>query len=106
TGMPRAGVRSVGSVGNFAKFVTIRNVHAYDNGKWGIFTGFVDDLFIENNETSGSAIEHGIYVSNSGDRPTIRGNVSWGNRANGIHMNGDASLGGDGIISGALVSGN
>ncbi|MCC6492843.1 MAG: right-handed parallel beta-helix repeat-containing protein [Pirellulales bacterium] len=106
TGMPRAGIRTVGAEDDFAEFVTIRNVHAYDNGRWGIFTGFVDDLLIENNETSGSAIEHGIYVSNSGDRPTIRGNASWGNRANGIHMNGDASLGGDGIISGAVVSGN
>jgi parallel beta-helix repeat protein len=101
TGMPRAGVRSV-----LGEFVTIRNVHAYDNDRWGIFTGFVDDLLIENNETSGSAIEHGIYVSNSGDRPVLRGNKSWGNRGSGIHMNGDVSQGGDGIISDALVTGN
>jgi len=106
TGMPRAGVRTVGVASDFAEFVAIRNVHAYDNAKWGILTGHVDDLAIENNETSGSQIEHGIYVSNSGNRPVIRGNVSWGNRANGIHMNGDLSLGGDGVISGALVSGN
>ena len=51
-------------------------------------------------------LEHGIYVSNSADRPVIRGNHSWGNRANGIHMNGDASQGGDGMISGALVERN
>jgi hypothetical protein len=101
TGMPRAGVRTV-----LGEFVTIRNVHAYDNDRWGIFTGFVDDLLIENNETSGSAIEHGIYVSNSGDRPVLRGNKSWGNRGSGIHMNGDVSQGGDGIISNALVAGN
>ena len=44
--------------------------------------------------------------SNSGDRPIIRGNVSWGNRQCGIHMNGDVSQGGDGIISGALVENN
>jgi parallel beta-helix repeat protein len=107
TGMERAGVRAVGVNGNtFASFVTIRNVRSYDNGYWGILTGFVHDLMIENNETSGSAVEHGIYVSNSGDRPVIRTNRSWGNRGNGIHMNGDASLGGDGVITGALVSGN
>jgi hypothetical protein len=106
TGMPRAGVRSVGLASRMAEFVTIRNVHATNNGYWGIFTGHVNDLVIENNETSGSTIEHGIYVSNSGDRPVIRGNKSWGNRANGIHMNGDLSQGGDGVISGALVSGN
>jgi parallel beta-helix repeat protein len=101
TGMPRAGVRSV-----LGDFVTIRNVHAYNNTRWGIFTGFDDDLLIENNETSGSAIEHGIYVSNSGDRPVLRGNKSYNNRGSGIHMNGDLSEGGDGIISNALVTGN
>lgn len=107
TGMNRAGVRTVGVDGDeFASHVTIRNVHSYSNGYWGILTGFVNDLVIEGNETSGSAIEHGIYVSNSGDRPVIRNNLSWGNNANGIHINGDADLGGDGIISNAFVSGN
>src|SRR5262249_55993714 len=33
-------------------------------------------------------------------------NVSHDNRGNGIHMNGDVSQGGDGIISGALVEAN
>ena len=37
--------------------------------------------------------EHGIYVSNSGDRPIIRGNLVHDNHANGIHMNGDAQPG-------------
>ncbi len=55
---------------------------------------------------SRSQAEHGIYVGNSGDRPVIRHNLIWGNNANGIHMNGDLSQGGDGIISGALVEGN
>jgi parallel beta-helix repeat protein len=100
-GMPRAGVRSV--LGNF---VTVRHVRADKNTTWGIFTGFDNDLTIENNETSGSIEEHGIYVSNSGDRPTLRGNVSWGNHGSGIHMNGDRFQGGDGIISGALITGN
>jgi len=86
--------------------VIIRNNHLDQNAKWGILTGFSDDLLIEGNVATRSQIEHGIYVSNSGDRPVIRNNVIWGNRANGIHMNGDASLGGDGIISGALVEGN
>jgi hypothetical protein len=97
----RTGIRTV-----LAEFVTIRNCHCGFNGKWGILTGFVDDLTIEGNVTHDSQVEHGIYVSNSGDRPTIRGNVSYSNHANGIHMNGDASLGGDGIISNALVEGN
>lgn len=109
-GMPRAGVRSVGpwvsGQQSFAQFVTIRNVTSHDNGKWGILTGFVNDLLIENNRTSGSIDEHGIYVSNSGDRPVIRNNEIWGNRANGIHINADKFSGLDGIIEGAVVSGN
>ncbi len=106
-GMPRTGVRSVGVDGNdFASFVTIRNVTATNNQEWGILTGFVNDLLIEKNVTSGSIDQHGIYVSNSGDRPVIRNNISFNNHDNGIHMNGDASEGGDGIISGAIVSGN
>lgn len=100
-GMPRAGIRSVTN-----HHVTIRNNRMDQNTMWGILTGFSDDLLIEGNVTSRSQVEHGIYVSNSGDRPVIRNNTSWGNRANGIHMNGDASLGGDGIISGALVENN
>jgi parallel beta-helix repeat protein len=100
-GMPRAGVRAA-----LGDFVTVRNVYAHNNERWGIFTGFVDDLVIENNRTSFSRLEHGIYVSNSGDRPIIRGNTTWNNHGSGIHMNGDVSQGGDGIISEALVSRN
>lgn len=100
-GLPRTGIRSV-----LNRFVTIRGNYLIANGKWGVLTGFSDDVLIEYNLAMLSQIEHGIYVSNSGDRPTIRGNYVWGNRSNGIHMNGDASLGGDGIISGALVEQN
>jgi parallel beta-helix repeat protein len=100
-GVTRAGIRSVTN-----HHVTIRNNLADSNGRWGIFTGFSDDLLIENNTTSRSVAEHGIYVSNSGDRPVIRGNISFLNRAAGIHMNGDLSQGGDGLITGALVERN
>lgn len=106
TGMPRAGVRSVGLPGNFASHITVRNVTSTNNGVWGIFTGHVDDLLIEKNTTSGSIEQHGIYVSNSGDRPVIRDNVIFNNHGSGIHMNGDLSQGGDGIISNAVISGN
>lgn len=97
----RAGIRAV-----LCANVTIRDNSCDNNGRWGIFTGFCDDLLIEDNETSDSIDEHGIYVSNSGDRPVIRGNRISGNRGNGIHMNGDVSQGGDGIISDALVEEN
>ena len=97
----RAGIRSVTNRG-----VIIRNNVCDQNGRWGIFTGFSEEVLIENNETSRSQLEHGIYVSNSADFPIVRGNRIWGNRACGIHMNGDGTQGGDGIITGALIERN
>src|SRR6516225_231832 len=105
-GLPEAGVRAVGNPYDHAYNVWILNNHCDSNGVWGIFTGFVDDLLIQDNETSRSVQQHGIYVSNTSYRPVVRLNVSWGNHANGIHFNGDASEGDVGIISGALVERN
>ena len=99
--MPRAGIRATHSAGS-----TIRHIRADHNRSWGIFTSFCDDLLIEANTASRSVREHGIYVSNSADRPVIRGNLVRGNRNCGIHMNGDLSQGGDGIISNALIENN
>jgi hypothetical protein len=105
-GMPRAGIRAVGSSERHSRFVTIQNNRTDNNGRWGFFTGYSEDLLIEHNETSRSATEHGIYVSNSADRPTIRGNVSWGNGASGIQLNANGTLPGDGIITGAVIAQN
>lgn len=100
-GRTRAGIRAV-----LCEHVTIRNNVMDANGVWGVLTGFCDDLLIENNVASNSIEQHGIYVGNSGDRPVIRANTIFGNNANGIHMNGDISQGGDGIISNATVEDN
>lgn len=97
----RAGIRVV-----LGSHVTVRNCRLGHNGRWGILTGFVDDFTAENNEAHHSVLEHGIYVSNSADRPIVRNNVVYSNRGNGLHFNGDASLGGDGLIENALVEGN
>lgn len=112
----RAGIRVVGdgfdNPNSFSKGVIVQNNSADRWGTWGIFTAFADDMIIQNNVCSRSVKEHGIYFSNSGDRPVIRNNTVWGNNACGIHMNadietGNASLPGvDGIITGALVDGN
>ncbi len=108
TGSSRAGIRAVE-----CEHVWLLSNHAYDNYRWGLFTGCCTDLVIEGNECSGSEDEHGIYVSNSGDRPTIRDNEIWGNNGNGIHMNGDESItcssgfvDNDGVISDAIVDSN
>jgi parallel beta-helix repeat protein len=98
---PRAGIRVAVS-----DFITIKNNYCHNNFRWGIFTGFTDDLTLDNNTCSYSEDEHGIYVSNSSDRPIIRNNHSFNNNGCGIHMNGDISMGDDGIISNAIVEGN
>ena len=86
--------------------ITIRNGVFGNNRTWGIFTDFSDDLRLEGNECYGSVKEHGIYVSNSGDRPVVRGNHCHDNAASGIQLNADLAAGGDGIISGAVLEEN
>ena len=86
--------------------VTVRNGVFGNNATWGIFTDFSDDTLLEDNDCYGSVSQHGIYVSNSSDRPVVRRNHLHGNAAAGLHMNGDISQGGDGIISNALVEDN
>jgi hypothetical protein len=89
-----------------AHHVTVRDCTFADNGTWGLFTDFSDYTTVENCESYGAEDEHGIYISNSSDYPTIRGNRLHHNNGCGLHMNGDISMGGDGIISYALVEGN
>lgn len=97
----RAGIRSVSN-----DHVVLSGNSIDLAGRWGIFSGFSDNILIEGNTASRSKQEHGIYVSNSSDHAIIRGNTIWGNTGSGIHMNGDISMGGDGIISDALVENN
>lgn len=114
TAAPRAGIAVQGEPDANATGVVIRNCHCHHNGRWGIFTGFARDLVLEDNQTSYAAIEHGIYVSNSGDRPIVRRNHAHHNNASGIQLNADpAQMGddprdpqGDGIIENALIESN
>ncbi len=89
-----------------ASHVTVRSCHCHHNGKWGIFTGFVEYFTAENNVCDHSQQEHGIYHSNSGDHALIRGNLCYGNAGCGIQINADPSMGGDGISSDCEVSNN
>lgn len=97
----RAGMRIDNS-----NHVTVRNSTFADNGTWGLFTDFSDYTTVEDSEAYGSVDQHGIYISNSSDYPTIRGNHLHDNSGCGLHMNGDISQGGDGIISHAVVENN
>jgi parallel beta-helix repeat protein len=89
-----------------ANHVTIRNCTFANNHVWGLFTDFSDYTLVENSESYGAVTQHGIYISNSSDYPTIRRNRLHDNYSCGLHMNGDISMGGDGIISHGLVEGN
>jgi len=97
----RAGIRTVEN-----NHVIIRNNVCDKNGTWGIFTSHSDDLLIEGNVATHAVSQHGIYVSNACVRPVVRGNTIYGNYACGLHMNGDISMGGNGIISEALIENN
>lgn len=99
--LPRAGIRAVNGDNCIVRHNTCES-----NGTWGIFTGFTNDLLVENNVCALSQTQHGIYVSNSSDRVTIRGNLSHHNFASGIQINADVSQGGDGISSNCRIYNN
>lgn len=89
-----------------AHHVTVKDCTMQDNGTWGIFTDYSNYTLLQDNECSGSKAEHGIYVSNSSDYPTVRGNRLHHNNACGFQINADPGGDGDGITTGALVEQN
>jgi len=109
SGAPSWGIDIRGGEGAPTHHITVRQNRVHDNGlstgRTGIFLAFVDDALIEYNESYANG-EHGIYCSNSGDRPVVRGNVLHDNAGCGVHMNGDLSMGGDGTISDGLLERN
>ncbi len=103
----RAGIRAVGYAANTPSTnVVIENNNVSGMGEWGIFTAFSNNLLIQNNTASNSQNQHGIYVSNSPVNARILNNTVFGNYDCGIEINGDATQGGTGIATGALVAGN
>ena len=98
----RAGMRI-----DHSDHVTVRNSIFANNKTWGLFTDFSNYTTVEDSESYGAVEQHGIYISNSSDYPTIRHNRLHDNAKCGLHMNGDISMQpGDGIISYGLVEGN
>jgi len=104
TSIPRYGIDA-----RAANYLTVRNCTAHNNGATygatGIYSSRGNYVLIENN-TSYSNAEHGFYVCNSADNGTVRANVSYSNTSLGFHMNGDVTMGGDGIMSGWLLEKN
>ncbi|WP_437566827.1 right-handed parallel beta-helix repeat-containing protein [Sorangium sp. So ce542] len=100
-GAPRSGVDV-----RVTRDITVQNCHVHDSVRTGIFTAFSDHVTIQHNESESNG-EHGVYTSNSGDFPVVRGNLLHHNRSAGVHMNGDRNFTpGDGLISFAEVEGN
>lgn len=87
-----------------ADHVIVRNITVSGAGHANLFCSHSHHVTFENNEASNGGI--GIYVADSSDYATIRGNRLHNHQAIGLHMNGDISSGGDGIISFALVENN
>ncbi|MCP5327356.1 MAG: Ig-like domain-containing protein [Sinobacteraceae bacterium] len=85
----------------------IRNNIVRDSGSSNIYLSQVANSIIEGNVATGSRTSHGIYLANGGSDDTVlRGNRCSTNAKNGIHFNGDASVGGDGLHSGLVIDGN
>lgn len=102
------GIEQAGRVGiviNGSSNIVVRNCTIRNNGRWGIQTCMSEDITVENCDISGSRDEHGIYFSTT-DRPAARNCRIHDNAGCGIHLNGDASEGGDGMISGAIIEDN
>ena len=79
----------------------------------GMYLSEVEGLLLEGNDIHDNVLEaengngNGVYLANAGtDNVTVRGNRFVGNAGSGIHFNGDASVGGDGIQTGHLFEGN
>ena len=72
--------------------------------------GLLENNVIANAGRNGQARGHGIYLANGGsDGTTIRGNRISGitnAESEGIHCNGDLSIGGDGLISDLTIEAN
>jgi len=91
-----------GIVVNGSRHVTIRNCELADNGKWGVHTCLSSHVTVKDCTIYGSRREHGVYFSTT-DYPVVQRCLIYDNTSCGIHMNGDLSEGGDGMITGGLV---
>jgi parallel beta-helix repeat protein len=107
-GMPGYGVAAHNaSATSPMRDLIIRNNGVRDSGSSNIYLSQVADSLIEANLANNSKSSHGIYLANGGsDNTTLRNNTCSGNFKNGIHLNGDLSVGGDGLHSGVNLDGN
>lgn len=85
----------------------VRNNIVSNSNSTNIYMSQVAESLIEGNETSGSVTSHGIYLANGGsDNTILRGNRTFSNSKNGIHLNGDESQSGDGLHTNVTIENN
>ena len=109
TGLPAYGLAARGATPATPMHGLIfRNNTVTNSGSTNIYVSEAADSLVEGNSTSNSG-EHGIYLANGGsDNTVLRGNHCFNNAVNGIHLNGDASIGpgGDGLHKGITIEKN
>ncbi len=100
--------------------VTIQNVTCRRSGLDGFYLSELSSSVIQDNYISATGLKdspgglsaHGIYLANAGSKnTTIRNNTLtrdpvYPNYSDCLHINGDVTVGGDGIISGLLIEAN
>lgn len=107
-GMPGYGLATHGATATSPmRWLEIRNNTVRNSGSSNIYLSQVANSVVEGNVATGSSTSHGIYLANGGSDDTVlKGNRCSGNAKNGIHFNGDSSVGGDGLHSGLVIDGN
>jgi parallel beta-helix repeat protein len=109
TGAPNWGIDMRGNDSAKSHHIHIIGNRVHHNGlsagRTGIFAAFSDDVLVEDNDSYQNG-EHGIYINNSSDRFTVRGNRLYQNAGCGVHLNGDLSMGGDGVMADGLIERN
>jgi parallel beta-helix repeat protein len=95
--------------------LTIRNCTIKNTRQEGMYLSEVADSLIEGNTITNTGLEgvettgHGIYLANGGsDGTTIRRNIIMIGASKGspLHINGDLSTGGDGIVNRVTIDSN
>ncbi|MBO0881440.1 MAG: DUF4082 domain-containing protein [Mycobacterium sp.] len=92
--------------------VVINNTVTGLNYGFGIIADNANNVVVGNNTISGIGghgnedYGHGIYISGSTDGAVVQENVIHDNDDIGIHINGDISEGGTGLVTHALIEGN
>lgn len=103
---PRMGIRAIDGTG-----IVIKNCTSHNNASNGIFSGNTPNIQVLNNTVyanGSSQYEHNVYLSNAeSDGAIVRGNLIYNsNTGNGLQLNGDWAMGGDGFIDNALIENN